>query len=409
MKKKTSHPFTRKQRMKLSKSTRMVYDGLYLTMISKRIFGLLKPGSSLTTIADKIEEIMRKDKYIIYPISFEIESFSCNSAPLLNNKLREDSVISFTLQIMGHKWDKVKNRFPLKCSYTVSLNGKNYKSLLNVVNLACSDGIKKCGPDVKLINVRDVIVKRLEDGIIVDKNSSDDIEIKKKHRLPIKSLMNQYSINLENPDKIIPSTKRISNELRNKVLDSMRSRELYYINVYGTNLPKHDVARTFQPFPTMFILPDFRNVRKEYTKLITFIRKKHKKCLRYYNMIIKWFRVGEPFSLRELRTKYKDKTGKNFALSDIQPLHNVDLIRGIPAMYVEYNYSLKAKRSNEIKNILKKLKNQAKSADSSNIKKLDIDIERLETESKELKVNNAVVVHFGHTVLITDTGKQILC
>lgn len=375
----------RKQhRRSLTKEEKLTVDGLFLEELAKEMYNMLIPGESIMAVAAHFDDKISKSDYICYPVSIELEDFACNYSPNINTKLDSDSTISYTFQIMQHKFDT--EPLPLKCAYSKSLCGK-YGELLKVVNTATIKAIESCGPNIPLLTPSNIIHEIL-DGFIA--KTTDDYVVK-----GIKSVMNLYGINLTNSEKIIINTPhKVPQELRNKTLGNMESGELYYIDVYGTNSSFHDVAREYPHFPTMFVLPDYSSLKREHKKRMQSIKKQHI-VMRCYNFICKNYKIGQVFSLRDLNTRYKEAHKKVFPIGALHPLHSQDLVRGYPAMFVQYDYDNKVKKIKE----LQKKKDKLPPSETKDIK----------DQIKQIQKSDSVTIHFGHSILITDTGVKYIC
>jgi methionine aminopeptidase len=383
----------KKVRRSLSRNERIVLDGLYLEELSKELFSMLKPGISTVEIADYFDKKMFADKYMFYPLSIELDSFAINCAPIHPHKLHKDSILSFTFQIYGHKFDNVKDRFMLKCAYSFSMNGKDYIRLLDVAKDTCTKAMKVCGPDVKLTVPRDVIIKSLETSL----------------EIPIKSIMNIYSVNLDGHDKIIPQTRKIPTAARNNVAGIMRSGELYYIDIHTTNSSNDELAIDFSPYPTMFVMVIHHN-RKEFNRRLQILNHKHRASVKILNTLIKYYPPGKVFSLREFSELYKEKTKTTLKVDNMKPLHMADMIRGYPTLFIEHNFNIKQKELYRLaaeKSVLGKKLSNAKTAKEK--KDINIELERIQAARSEIKNNELICVHFGHTILITDTGMKFIC
>jgi len=386
-------PIDKKIRRALSRDERIILDGFYLEDLSKELFSMLKPGISTIEIADHFDKKMNDDKYLFYPLSIETETFVCNCAPVHPHKFNEDSIISFTFQIYGHKFDNIKDRFSLKCAYSYSFNKKDYVKLLDIAKNTCTAAIKVCGPNVKLTVPRDVITKSLETAIDV----------------PIKSIMNIYSINLDNPDKIIPQTKKISTDIRNKVTGIMRAGELYYIDIHATNLHTDEMAIEYSPFPTMFIMVVHKD-KKEFTKRLRILNHKYRASLKIYTLLQKYYPPGRVFSLREFSVLYKENTKTPLKLDIMKPLHIADMIRGFPTLFIEHDFENKKIEINKLimeKSSLKRKLSYAKLAKDK--KEIEEKIDKITYTISDIKTNEAVCIHFGHSILITETGFKFIC
>jgi methionine aminopeptidase len=392
----------KKERKKLSREERIIDDGLYLESLVKEMYDKLKVGESIISIADYFDDKIKKDKYIAYPVSIEPENFACNFSPVVDYNIESDSTISFTFQIIGHKYDPEKKRFPLKCAYTKSINDKNYFHLLKTVRDACNAGMKSCGPRVPLTAPRKEIMKVMDSFSIKGEDG--------KSVIGIKSVMNLYGFNLEDYNKIIPTTKKIPTELKNKSRGVMKEGELYYIDVYGTNLSEHDVARDFKKFPTMLVIPVI-DKRKEFQKRLTHLRRQRKtKIIKYYDLALKSFGTGNVFSLRHFRAIYKASTNKDLGVHELRDLHNLDLIRGYPAKFVEFDFDHKLKQIDELKKRQKDKEKEISNITSlSDKRKIEDEIDIIKEKVKKLRTNEAVVIHFGNTILITSDGIKFIC
>lgn len=382
-----------------TKSTIVHKNGDYILDIAKDIYKETKIGDNICDIADKVDNKLEKDGYLYVPISIEPDYIVANNSPVRKSELTKDAVFSFTLQVNGHKKDK--DKYPLKYGSSFAMDGNNYFYLIKAVNEACQAGMKACGPDVKLISPSKVISEILDSYEIESASSTSTVGATKK-TISFKTLLNSYSLNLENSKKIVPNYKSIPSEVRShyNLQDVMREDELYYIDVYGTNLPEHTYFKNYQEYPSMFSMPKIGN-KKQHSRKIDLITKKHKNSLKIYQCLSKNFVNDKLFSLRKMIKLYP-----KLDMKDVGILHELGLCRGYPIQicdpYTKETHMEIAKLHERQKVLLKQRKNQ--SSPSMTQEEKDI-----ADKIKELQKNNAVVVHFGHSILINSKGSEIIC
>jgi methionine aminopeptidase len=231
----------------------------FIKTICRQVYMDLKIDADIVNLSNKYDKILYKSPYTpLYGISFEPGPICCNYCPNVNYKITKNDIISYTLGI------KSKNNV-LKTSRTRYFNKKNavFNILTEAVNDACHEGIKVCGEDVRLITPMETISEVLE--------SYD-----------VKSINNLCGHNLNNLLKIVPNISPHPS-MRQFCKGKMINEELYYIDVYATNLSKHTSAYDFN-HPSIFCIPSLSSKRKR----LDFNRKKRtlsKKIQRMTNYI----------------------------------------------------------------------------------------------------------------------------
>ena len=382
--------------MDYNKFGTVIKNGEFLKSISSEIHDKLHyktqddPSIDINEVCEFFDQRIKKKGYILWPTSVEINQFVSDYSPAFKQEIGLNDKVSFTLSIDGHKKDK--ERYPIKCAYTFPAFGERYLSLIKTVDEACQAGINKSGPDVSLIEVRDVISEVLESFSMEDSGGSNKVIE------GIKTIKGTFGHSLSDNNKIIPSTQEISYDDVKRSSGRMEPNEMYYINVYGTNLAEHEPSYLFDPFPTMFSNTSFdgKHRRKELVKAIEMLKKVGRKPKELYDFCYSTYGTTKVYSLRDLMSKYKKTYNSDLKLIEMRPVSQCGLITGIPTMLIEHDLPKKMKRMGELSELRKKTTDE-------------IELEKINKEAKELKKNNSIAVHFGHSIYVTDSGSEIIC
>lgn len=336
-------------------------NGQFLQDLSKELYTRsFKVGMDIVKISDDIVKRVKKGFYRpLHPPSIELNDYAIDYTPFLKYDIKDTDVVSFTIGTNGKKNGK---KIPVRCAYTI---GEDYHYLIRAVSEACQEGMTECGPGVKLTQPSEAIEEVLKSYVDEDGKELENI----------KSLYNLCGYNLENPKKIVPNLSHIPGNMENLCTGRMKEDEIYFIDVYGTNLDEHCVAR-YNQNPTMFKAPLFDNM-KNVNKGLAKIKVRHAREL--YNFIKKHMGT-ETFALRELEKRCKNSWRKpyKFKPEQLSSLTRHGLIQGYASKYVDPKYQ-------------EKLKNLKAGKPVS------------EEESK------VAVVHFGHSIYITENGNEFLC
>lgn len=352
----------------MSRKSTAEKNGLFLHTLAEQIYSskdYFSKGSNIMTIANKIDKDIKLGKYkLLHPTSIEVNHYISDYSPYTKYILRDEDVVSFTI---GTNGSKNGDPIPVRCAYTLSIKREcDYYYLIRAISEACSVGMKACGPDVKFTEPSYAIEEVLESYT----DPVDGTEL-----TDIKSLYNICGYNLENPKQMIPNLGRIPSHMENFCKGRMKEDQIFYIDVYGTNLTKHDVARNF-PIPTMFKAPLFKNP-KQINVTLNKIKVRHTKDLYYF---IKKNFGSSIFSVRDLEKRCKNSWGKRYKFRPIQlnELSKNGIIHGVAAKFVDPDFD-------------KKVKNEMKGNKNSKDE------------------NRTIAVHFGHSIYITDSGNICLC
>lgn len=211
--------------------------------IARTLYEKLIPGADILKISKEIDEnfLYNNDNFKpLHPCSIELGPICCNHSPFRSYKLRNDDIVSFTLGI------KDKNRKLYKTSYTKILDNKNdiHRYLLNNLMKALKSGLSIFGPNVSLMAPQRKISKILEVS-------------------GINSIENVCGYCLNNSNKIIPNISPLKS-MYSFCSGTMVPGERYYINVFGTNLSKHTIAKNYT-IPTIYKLLKTSNRKEQRT------------------------------------------------------------------------------------------------------------------------------------------------
>ena len=369
--------------------------GKYLETIDKEIFDLLKVDEYLHVISDHINLKIKKDGYYAFPLSIEVSNFCGNMAPFKSHKLAATDYVSYSLTIFKHNDDIEK--MEVKLANSKSMDG-SYGKLLNKLKNMTIDAILECKVGAKLSSVRKSLLQETD--------------------TPINGVCNEYSMCLYNvndkklkpPGKNIPMTKLII-EYEDHGDKIMEEGEIYYIDIYGTNLIDEDVSRHFGSFPTILYMPDFMSNKENRGHFEVAMRELIKnKCLSaktLYTFMKKTFPYNKYFAMRDLFEEYNRQYNRYPDLDkQLLPLIKYGIIDAVPGRFVEHDYENKIKLAFDYQNQINKLKKQYSIQETDNIKE---QINELTTKLDEIKNDDTTVFHYGHTILITYDGYEIIC
>jgi len=352
----------------------LIENGKYLHDLDQDIFDRVKPGEKITTIAAHFDQKMRKDGYRAMPISIELDGFCGYMSPIEQTVIENDHKVSWSVTIFSKKGDNFK--CPISIANTKSLHNS---IIMDTINNASKKVIKASKPGIKMVDLSKIIIETLKEG-------------------EIKTVLNQYSaltanINNQVPmkdveKKLIPlsETPHDYNLIKYIKDKSMRPGEVYYIDIYGTNLHVNDVARVFEPYPTMLKINKTNQKNSRNTK--------NKKVNQLFNEMLKEYGEEKIFSIRNYTKVYESKNkNRHFDIDLIKDLVENGSVDIIPAQFVEYDWIAKKEKALSLK---EKEKKEGKS-------------ESITTELKKLSQSDTIVFHIGRTILIENDGARILC
>lgn len=344
-------------------------NGQYLQKKSIELFKSVKVGMDIIKIADDFELQFKKDGYIINPISIEINHFATDCPPVNHYNIKEDDIFSYTIHLLRHKRDPID--IPsLKCARSFSMDPKKMYVMFDGLRNAMKAYINACGPDVKLSMPRKAIIKELS-----------------SMKPQLKGIMNMFGVNMLDDNKIIPHTKVMHDKLKPLFAGKkMIPGELYYIDLYVTNLPNDDVVHAYTEYPSLFVLPVIlKEHRKYYNRITHEMKSKYPRSYRLLTLIKEHFKPGHLFSIRQFKKVYGTK--KELRLYDFYVLDQYKLCIAYQAKYVHFGKIMADKE-------IESLKDSKKDEDKQRI--------------KELQKNDSLVIHQGLSLYITETGVEIL-
>jgi methionine aminopeptidase len=350
-----------------------------------------KTGNNIMKIAEEIDRKIKRSGYkLLHPMSIEVNHYISDYAPYTEYRLRDEDIISFTIGTNGIKFG---NPIPVRCAYTLSVKKESdYFYLIRAVSEACTAGMKECGPGVKLTEPSRAIEEVLNsysdpvDGTVIT---------------DVKSLYNICGYNLENPEQMVPNLSKIPSHMENFCKGKMKEDQIYYIDVYGTNLTKNDVARNFS-IPTMFKAPLFKNT-KQVNMALNKLKVRYSKELYYF---ISQNYGSDIFSVRDVEKRCKNSWPKRYKFRPRQltELSQHGIIKGIMAKFVDPDFNKKIKENMEKENMKRENTKKGKVA----TKTVSVKKDGRKAGGKD-EENRTVTVHFGHSIYITDSGNKYLC
>lgn len=369
----------------------LIANGHYLKELDNYIYNYIKTEMKVTDIASHIDAKIRKDGYVADPVSIELDYFVRDCSPMEAKIVTENSKVSWTVTIYRKKEDKFRAKISM--ANTKSLGYTKIYDHLNVISYKV---INMCKVGVLMSKLS----KCVEDSFKEFKD--DDIT-------GLKTITNEYSryegniyekkcyTDFTNVDfyKIFGPTKVQYNREMNKFIDGkvLKEGDIFFIDLYATNLSDHEMSRVFESYPTMCVLREPQKTAKDLINKAN----KNKPAKSQYDLMCKYMNnvYNKTFSLREF-SKYMTKMKRTFNISLIEPFYGCGLIEPVGAMYIEQYHDEKKKEYMEIQENIKK-------TDDENI------ISELKKKQQALLVNEAKSIHIGRTILVGKDKSIILC
>jgi methionine aminopeptidase len=268
---------------------------------SKEIFKSLKVGLDIVEIAEKFDKKIYNIKKCkpILPLSIEPGPFALNYSPNIKYIIGKNDIISFTLGLSSGSNN-------LKTAYTRYFTKKNDMAvcICTALNEACNEGLKSCGIDVRLIDIKNNIMEVL--------NSHEQ-----------SSIINLCGHCLDNVAKIVPNVDPIPS-MYNFCRGKMKENEKYFIDVYGTNFSKNTSVVT-NKFPTIYFINKPKNPREQRLLNDRVKKLKFHSSRKIYNWIKKEYNFS-PLPARKIYENFP-----NFKSQSSQFLYEQKILNIIPA------------------------------------------------------------------------------
>lgn len=308
-----------------------------LKKISRGLYKSIGIGKNIHDLSKAVDlSLYNLDGYKpIMPCSIEFGPICCNHSPNGDYVLKAEDMVSYTIGIK-------KKHECWKTSNIRLLGGAQDDNLCirNAVYEGLKIGIESSGPDVRLLELCEKI------GEVMDSHG-------------IKSVKNICGQCLSNPKKIVPNCHPLRNMIQfcsGKQLVGER----YFIDVYGTNLSKHECAINTQNDKQARMVPSIYQIPVTPTKTSRLEYKARlDHCINKQSEIIKFVKNkygNNPFPAREILENFSDPG------NSIKVLFGKQLLTAIDMSYLSIS-----------------------------------------------KTPGIKIAHAGRTISITETGHNILC
>ena len=255
-------------------------NAFLIRQIAKQIYKKLRVNVDIFPIINNAENIIiQNGKYLIEPITVEIDNIICNCSPVSGMKLNKKSCISFTIGIMDPNGsNKVKMAF----SRSIDDAYRNEIKILNEIII----GVKK----------------NIYYGCKI-RHISEYISTKLKEQ-DIGTVTNICGFGLENNSIIIPNSFTMSKEVKELFLNHTHidKEGVYFINIFGLNVGNDQEAKPTK-FGTIYYLPP-RNDEPQNDRDRSYL-KKIKRKLRNKQDIFSNNNIRSLLEKKVDRTKFK--------------------------------------------------------------------------------------------------------
>lgn len=202
------------------------------------IFKNISPGADILELAQSVDSsvIKSKDYKLLCPTTIDLNYIVQYCSPSTSYKIDGTDIVSYCVSLakkLPKKYGKEMYAHA-KMAFTKSINPR-YEELCKVTSEACAAGVKNCGVDVPLSDLRHDISEILYSG-------------------GYHTITNVCGNELYNAFKIVPNSKIIPEVLRSNfdlVNGRMKEDEVYFIDVYGTDTSIDVEAKHFD-YPSIF-------------------------------------------------------------------------------------------------------------------------------------------------------------
>jgi methionine aminopeptidase len=352
-------------------------NGRYLAKIGDELYKSIGIGKKLNEIADEFDNKIKKDGYRAMPICIGSGGCVYNHVPLKVQTITEDDVINYRIELIPRKGPHL-------------IYGSTWTSGFGPILLQVSEIMQKIISISKNGTTMKQLCKEYQDGL-------DNFEFHSQFGL--QSVANVLS------EKVYPRSKSKEeakvfaprSDFRKKQLlefinnKSMKTGEVYVIDIIGTSASRPEVTVPMQNYPTlMSISTDSKKKIIERLRRITGTGQ----SMRLYGIMSKHFGAGEWFATRKLAKIFKEETKTDIDLPNLEPLCSTGIVKTRPLLFVEENFVEKTNR-------ISMLNSEINSGDCPNKKEL-------EDEMREIQKNTTIIFRVTHTIYITDDGCIIL-
>jgi methionine aminopeptidase len=282
----------------------LVETGSFCRENIRKMFQEIKIGADILEIVQSVDKKIKetKDYELLVPTTIDLNYIACNHSPTTSYKLTEYDLVSFSVSL-AKKISGTEKYAHAKMSYTKPLN-KMYEELTKGTAEACNAGVKACGVDVLLMDIR-----------------TDVYEILNSYG--IKTLTNICGNELYDSAKIIPNSILVPDFLKENYLllnQRMKEDEIYFVDVYGIDSSKDCEAKIFDYPSIMFGLENKKKPhRKSLLEAIDLIQKEYGKNY---------------FSYLDFKTKFEHKTKIKLNKSILSELTKKNYISFLPSLMV---------------------------------------------------------------------------
>jgi methionine aminopeptidase len=338
----------------------------------KYIFLNAKVDTNIKNMAEEVDELIHSDRLIvpICPVSIEVGPIACHHSPILDYKILENDIMSYTVGIKNRRINigntKLNPYHLIKTSYTRYFKKDNDFATvaMDCARECMKAAINVCVSGAKLLDVSNVVTPILKE-------------------YNLSSVKNLCGYCLDNDHKLLSNVLPLP-KLFSYCKGEMLVGEKYLIDIYITNFQKDDVVYDF-PFPSIYYVPEFDG-KLEKKK---FLANRDKLPLASSRDIINWAYQKyshAPFSARDVYKKFP-----KIKANSTKMLYERGLINIIRTKYVDLEYRERMKKKKGEKNS-KKDKKMAKADNEGGVK----------------VGNSGVILHLAKTVQISEKGRAIV-
>jgi len=274
--------------------------------ISKKIFMDLNEGINISEISNKYNNILYENSNFktLSPITFEFEKIIKGYSPIVDFKLKKDSIISYTINIK-YKMYNIK----LANLRSVSIENDFGYIVNECLSCAMINAINTAKYNVPISNITSIIEKTLL-------------------KYNLYTIRDVFGYGLTDPLELIPNITPINKSVIKLSSNNLKNGHYYYIDIYVTNYTSHIVSKTYDTSTLFYFKINDSNKKIENMKINNIVNTQSKN-------IIKWIRdlyYNKIFSLTQI---YKKWNSNKSITQSIKFLYENNFISPIRCNYID--------------------------------------------------------------------------